>query len=160
MNVRRTAVRGLATAGLATALAVSPATSALASDAATQVSGLLTPDSAASCTAVPGAVAAYVATGSLVGCWYIDTFVVDNESAAGSFVSHGTETFDGCLESRCGQFFTTYTFTARVVDGVEKHGRCHHPVVGGTGGFAGATGEITMKDLPDGCSTYRGTIRL
>jgi hypothetical protein len=159
MNLRRTAVRALTTTGLATALAAAPTTAALAA-AATQVEGLLTPDTSATCTAHPSAAAAYVATGSLVGCWYVDTFAVDHESAAGGFVAHGTETFDGCLGTRCGTFATTYTFTARYVDGVEKHGRCHHPVVGGTGGFAGASGEITMKDLPDGCSTYRGTIRL
>ena len=158
MNARRTAVRVLATAGLATALAAAPTTAALAAGA-TQVEGLLSPDTAGTCTAHPAAAAAYVATGSLVGCWYVDTFDIANESAAGGFVSHGTETFIGCLDSRCGQFFTTYTFTARFVDGVEKHGRCHHPVVGGTEGFAGASGEITMKDLPDGCSTYRGTLR-
>ena len=159
MNVRRTAARAFATTGLATAVAVLPATAALASGA-TQLEGLMAPDTAATCTAHPGAAAAFVVTGSLVGCWYVDTFEVDHASAAGGFLARGTETFDGCLGGRCGRLFTTYTFTARVVDGVETHGRCHHPVVGGTDGFAGATGEITMKDLPDGCSTYRGTIRL
>jgi hypothetical protein len=158
MNLRRTALRTLATAGLTTALAAAPTSAALAAGA-TQVSGLMSPDTAGACTAHPAAAAAYVVTGSLVGCWYVDTFDVEHESAAGGFVASGTETFDGCLGSRCGTFSTTYTFTARVVDGVEKHGRCHHPVVGGTEGFAGASGEITMKDLPDGCSTYRGTLR-
>jgi hypothetical protein len=28
----------------------------------------------------------------------------------------------------------------------EIHGRCHHPIVGGTGDFAGAKGVINFKD--------------
>ena len=127
---------------------------------ASQVAGLMRPDASGTCTAHPGAAAAYTVEGDLVGCWYVDTFVVDNETPSGSFQSHGSETFDGCLGTRCGTFATTYVFTARFVDGVETHGRCHHPVTGGTGGFTGVSGVIEMKDLPDGCSTYRGTLRL
>jgi hypothetical protein len=151
--------RLLSTTTLTAALALAPAGTAFAAGA-TQVEGLLRPDQAGHCLAHPDAAGAYTVEGSLVGCWYVDTFVVDNESSAGGFTSHGTETFDGCLGSRCGTFSTTYTFTARYVDGAEKHGRCHHPVTGGTGGFAGVGGEIHMKDLPDGCSTYTGALKL
>ena len=28
----------------------------------------------------------------------------------------------------------------------EIHGRCHHPIVDGTGDFAGATGVLQFKD--------------
>ena len=49
----------------------------------------------------------------------------------------------------CGTFETTYTFTAKYVDDTfaeEIHGRCHHPIVDGTGDFAGATGVLQFKD--------------
>jgi hypothetical protein len=49
----------------------------------------------------------------------------------------------------CGTFSTTYTFTAKFVDDTfaeEIHGRCHHTIVSGTDGFAGATGMINFKD--------------
>ena len=126
----------------------------------TQVGGLLEPDQDGSCTARPDAAATYDVSGSLVGCWYVDTFIVDHDSNAGGFVSHGTETFDGCLGTTCGHLFTTYTFTAKYEGDVEAHGRCHHPIVGGDGGFAGAGGVIAMKDLPNGCAAYRGHVTL
>jgi hypothetical protein len=121
----------------------------------TQVSGLLSPDSAESPACEPGT-GAYVVSGTLVGCWYTDTFVVEHTSAAGGFRATGTETFVGCLGSDCGRLFTTFTFTAKVVDGIETHGRCHHPIIGGDGDFAGAAGVINMHDLPNGCATYKG----
>ena len=49
----------------------------------------------------------------------------------------------------CGTFETTYTFTAKYVDDTfaqEIHGRCHHPIVAGTGDFAGIKGVIDFKD--------------
>ena len=126
----------------------------------TPVAGLLEPDVDHSCTANPDAAAAYDVSGSLNGCWYVDEFIYKNESNAGGFVATGTETFDGCLDTRCGHFFTTYTFTARYIGDVEQHGRCVHPITGGDGGFDGVSGVITMKDLPNGCATYRGQLRL
>jgi len=141
-------------------LAASVGTAAAGDRGTTQVAGLLEPDQDASCTANAGAAATYDVSGDLVGCWYVDTFVVDHSSSAGGFVAHGTETFDGCLGGRCGHFFTTYTFTAKYEGDVEAHGRCHHPIVGGDGAFAGAGGVIEMKDLPNGCATYRGHVTL
>ena len=49
-----------------------------------------------------------------------------------------------------------HVFTYKIVDGVEVHGRCHHPFVGGDGGFAGVSGVLQMLDLPNGCALYKG----
>ena len=103
-------------------------------------------------------------SGSLDGCWY--TYVSDSKfNPSGTYQEIGTELFVGCLNSStCGTFETTYTFTGKFVDDTfteEIHGRCHHPIVGGTGGFAGATGLILFKDdVVNGCFEYRGHISL
>ena len=137
--------------------------SALAGNGVTQLSGLLSPDSVESpaCTGAgdPGAQVGYVATGSLEGCYYIDTITSERSNPGGGYVATGTETFVGCIDSACGRLFTTFTFTAKfAADGSEIHGRCHHPIVGGDGDFAGATGVINMHDLPNGCATYKGHV--
>ncbi len=100
----------------------------------------------------------YAMTGSLVGCWWIDTFESKSDPTKSHYVATGTEHFTGCLGPTCGTFFTTYTFSAKT-DGpwptsAEIHGRCHHPVVGGTGGFAGASGEISFHDVVDVSPPY------
>ena len=97
-------------------------------------------------------------TGSLVGCWVIDTFETKSDPAKATLLATGTEHFTGCLGSTCGTFFTTYTFTAKF-DGpwptsAEIHGRCHHPIVGGTGGFAGASGVLSSHDVVDVSPPY------
>lgn len=122
----------------------------------TQVSGLLTPDTANVCTKEANSVATYTVSGSLVGCWYVDEWTIRNETPSGSIQASGTEMFDGCFGERCSRFWTEYTFTYKVVDGVETHGRCHHPIVAGDGGFTGVTGVLQMHDLPNGCSVYKG----
>ena len=87
-------------------------------------------------------------TGSLHGCWY--TYVSSSKfNRSGTYQEKGTEIFVGCLNGTCGTFETTYTVTAKYVDDTfaeEIHGRCHHPIVGGTGGFAGAKGVINFND--------------
>jgi hypothetical protein len=87
-------------------------------------------------------------TGSLHGCWY--TYVSSSKfNRSGTYQETGTEIFVGCLNGTCGTFETTYTFTAKYVDETfdeEIHGRCHHPIVGGTGDFAGAKGVLLFKD--------------
>ena len=100
----------------------------------------------------------YAMTGSLVGCWWIDTFETKSDEAKSHFRASGTEHFTGCLGTTCGTFFTTYTFSAKT-DGpwptsAEVHGRCHHPVTGGTGGFARASGEISFHDVVDVAPPY------
>ena len=57
----------------------------------------------------------------------------------------------------------SYTFTAKYdpTFTMELHGRCHHPVVGGTGDFAGVTGVLDFQDDPvTGCAYYRGHLDL
>jgi hypothetical protein len=87
-------------------------------------------------------------TGSLNGCWY--TYVSKSQfNPSGTYLEQGTEIFVGCLNGTCGTFETTYTFTAKYVDDTfaeEIHGRCHHPIVSGTGSFAGVKGLLNFKD--------------
>jgi hypothetical protein len=159
MFIRRFARNAVAALGLSTLVLASALAPTALAGGATQIRGLLEPDIAAACPASVGALGAYVASGSLEGCWYVDTAEFKNESQNG-FLAVGTEHFTGCLNgSTCGTFFTTYSFTAKIVDGVEVHGRCNHPISGGTGGFAGVSGVIHMHDLPNGCAIYNGEVR-
>jgi hypothetical protein len=142
---------------LATTIAVALAATPVAAGSQTQVRGLLTPDTAGICGEDAASVATYTVTGDLTGCWYIDEWTIRNETPSGAIQASGTELFSGCLDgSRCGHFWTKYTFTYKVVDGVETHGRCHHPIVRGDGGFAGVRGVLQMHDLPNGCAVYSG----
>lgn len=105
----------------------------------------------------------YLMTGDLQGCWWIDTAI--EGPSRGTALIRGTEHFTGSIGSRYGTFYTTYTFTAQFDDetGAELHGRCHHPVVGGEGDFAGISGVLTFKDVVDVIPNYypyRGTLRL
>jgi len=104
-------------------------------------------------------------SGSLVGCWYtdIETAVI---TPGGVYHESGTELFVGQLDGGpAGTFTTTYKFDAKLnADGTEVRGRCHHPIVSGsgTGGFAGATGRVDFKDIIGDPVTYeyRGHISL
>ena len=89
----------------------------------------------------------YAMTGSLEGCWWVDTFDLKRTAAQGTMLATGTEHFDGCLGQVCGTFWTTYTYTARFDGATELHGRCHHPIQSGVGGFAGARGELSFTDV-------------
>jgi hypothetical protein len=102
-------------------------------------------------------------TGSLQGCWY--TYVESAKfNRSGTYQETGTEIFVGCQNGTCGTFETTYTFTGKYVDDTfaeEIHGRCHHPIVRGTGGFAGAKGLVNFKDdVVNLKLDYRGHISL
>jgi hypothetical protein len=109
----------------------------------------------------------YAMTGSFVGCWWIDTFETKSDLDKAHYRATGTEHFEGCLGAVCGTLTTTYSFTAKT-DGpwptsAELHGRCHHPVTGGTDGFAGATGEISFHDVVNVSPPYYpywGNVRL
>ena len=101
-------------------------------------------------------------SGSLDGCWY--TYVSASKfNPSGTYIEQGTEIFVGCWGTTCGTFETTYTFTAKYVDDTfaeEIHGRCQHPIVGGTGDFAGAKGVILFKDdVVNLKFDYRGHIK-
>jgi hypothetical protein len=116
----------------------------------------------------------YRMAGDLVGCWYTDDFVVTQakDNPGGSFKASGREHFIGCIDTNgngsCGagepygRFNTTFTFTAKLAPtGDEIHGRCHHPIVSGSGGFAGATGVLSFKDIPsEGRFPYHGNVQL
>jgi len=145
---------------VATVVALTASSIAMARSS-TQVSGLLTPDTAGVCVEDAASVATYTVTGNLAGCWYIDEWTIRNETPSGAIQAKGKEVFSGCLNgNHCGHFWTTYTFTYKVVDGVETHGRCHHPIVGGDGGFAGVSGVLQMHDLPNGCAIYKGHLNV
>lgn len=109
------------------------------------------------------ALATYGMDGDLGGCWYTDTFEVKRETPSGSVIAFGTEHFIGCLNgTTCGSFKTTFTFTGKYAGLTEIHGRCHHPIIAGSGtdGFAGVSGVIEFKDIPSLHEyPYHGTIK-
>ena len=145
--------------GLALLVAASLAAAPVAAGSGTKVTGLLTPDTEGVCTEDDASVANYTVTGNLSGCWYIDEWTIGNETPSGSIQAYGTEMFSGRLNGGpWGHFWTEYTFTYKVVDGVETHGRCHHPIVKGDEGFAGVSGVLQMHDLPNGCAVYTGQL--
>jgi hypothetical protein len=111
--------------------------------------------------------------GGLIGDWAITSF----EEIAKSPYYHakGTETFKGCLDRRrdrsCkGDPSGTLSFTMEYwalfgsADPASLvWGACFHPVVSGTGAFAGARGAIQMVDTPTsgGIATgYIGNVTL
>jgi outer membrane protein assembly factor BamA len=141
-----------------------------ASAASVQVSGVQTPVSSGPCFD-PGALASFTMQGSLTGCWYIDTINQKYQPTSGTFQDTGTEHFAGCLDldgdQACtaadpqGTLYFSFQFTGKVdpVTLAEIHGRCQHPIVAGTGGFAGARGVLTFKDdVTNGTSLYRGPV--
>jgi hypothetical protein len=110
--------------------------------------------------------------GSLIGCWYTDTFN-PIYSTPDAIVATGSEHFVGCLDlnrnGRCahsdpaGSLALTYVFEAKYdpVTQQEIVGGCQHRIVSGTGDFAGATGRINFTDnVTNGTSSYRGYITL
>lgn len=154
----RKAVLAVATALVAAALA------AAAHAGTTQVSGV---------QSAPQADGSYVMSGSLIGVWWTTSFGLKGIEPSGGVQGSGTETFIGCLDRNgsgtCdsgdlnGSIDFTFTFSAKYdpTFTTEKHGRCHHPVVGGTGDFAGVGGVLDFKDDPvTGCSSYRGHLDL
>jgi hypothetical protein len=110
-------------------------------------------------------------TGGLVGRWATTSFEV---VATEPYVEgNGTEEFSGCIDRRrdrsCkGDPSGTISFEFRYwglygsADPASLiWGSCWHPVVGGTGAFAGAAGVVTFVDspTPNGVKTsYVGTI--
>lgn len=112
--------------------------------------------------------------GSMVGKWYTLTFVPLYESNT-LIIGTGRERFDGCVNrnGRPGcqaadpsgtlRFSYVYWASFDASTGALIAGHCTHPVLGGTGSFAGARGIVSMRDKPVGDdvrTTYRGTIVL
>jgi len=110
----------------------------------------------------------YDMTGSLVGAWITTSAECRVHAKTGQ--CSGTELFDGFLDANgngiddgAAEPDGTMTFTFTYSWSASGNGRCHHPITGGTGGFAGATGVITMKDRPTPTglvTTYQGHVAL
>jgi hypothetical protein len=110
--------------------------------------------------------------GSLIGCWYTDTFNLINSTASGVIYGTGREHFVGCLDvrrkggcsnkHRTGTLAMTYSFLAQYdAKGREIWGGCQHKIVSGTGGFAGAAGRIDFQDnVANGTASYLGLLTL
>ena len=109
----------------------------------------------------------------LIGCWYTTSFEVGVFTPSGVLTARGTEEFWGCLDQAgdgacdagdpSGSLALSFSFSAKYDPATFAllHGRCQHPVTGGTGDFAGATGELRFKDDPaTGCSYYSGHVTL
>jgi hypothetical protein len=110
---------------------------------------------------------------ALIGFWYSRSFVLGVLTPSGVLTSTGTEEFVGCLDANgnraCdssepdGTLSLTFEFSGKfdLATFSQLHGRCHHPVVGGTGDFAGATGVFRFKDDPAaGCAFYSGHLKV
>jgi hypothetical protein len=93
-------------------------------------------------------------TGSLEGCLY--TKVITSKSTPGGvYLESGEGVFIGTLDGGpAGTFATTYKFESKwdpdVSSGVEVRGRCHHPIVkgSGTGGTHVAYVTAELNDRP------------
>jgi hypothetical protein len=152
-------------------VAASAAVAGASGSAGSAVRGVQTPVYSGPCFD-PAAFASYTMGGDLVGCWYIDTIALTGLQPSGTVELAGTEHFVGCLDrdanAACGAgdptgtFATTFTFTGKYdASGNELHGRCHHPIVSGTGGFATVSGVIDfVDDVSTGCASYTGSVRL
>ena len=109
----------------------------------------------------------------LIGYWWTTTFELGVVTTSGVVHGEGNERFDGCLDANengvcdpsdpAGSLYLTFTYSGKFDPETFAllHGRCHHPITGGSGGFAGATGVIQMRDDPvTGCTYYRGHLKL
>jgi hypothetical protein len=165
-------VRGLVASGLTSIALLAIGAGPAAAAGATVVSGSQSAP-VASCGGQTS-LGTFVMSGDLIGCWYTDTADVRSSSSGGTAVFSGTEHFVGCIDanhnSACGTgdptgtWHTTFTFSAKFdAAGHEIHGRCHHPIVSGTGGFAHASGVISFHDIVNGTvvtSRYSGPVSL
>ena len=151
---------GILLAGMMALAAFGPAMAA----GNTQIAGDGAYDSEGHCTGDPDSWFTMQMSGDLVGCWYNHGWVVTHNTPSGAYQERGTETFVGCLAdgTTCGTFNTTYTFTGKYApDGSEIRGACQHPIVRGTGDFAGISGQVNFKDnVTTGVAAFKGHIKL
>jgi len=116
---------------------------------------------------------ANVMAGSLIGCWYTDTYTVISTTPTGVTHAIGSEHFVACLDigrrgdckepDSAGTLALTYTFEYKQDPATQQEiwGHCEHQIVSGTGDFAAAAGRIDFKDnVSNGTSAYRGHITL
>src|SRR5262245_54267315 len=115
----------------------------------------------------------YEMHGDLVGRWNTTAFTTNYAGADGQFVGSGKELFTGCRDAdRSGacdvgepagtiRFSFVYWATYDPKTKALVKGQCVHPVLGGTGAFAGVKGVVHMKDAPTAAgprTTYTGTL--
>ena len=113
----------------------------------------------------------YVMRGGLVGDWTITGFT--ELATSPIYKAKGTELFSGCIDVRrdgsckgdpSGKLRFTFKYWAQFDGtGALVWGSCVHPITGGTGAFANATGVLAMVDTPtaQGVSTsYIGHVTL
>jgi hypothetical protein len=120
---------------------------------------------------VDEAAGTFKVTGGLVGRWATTSF--EEVATEPYFEGKGTEEFSGCLDRRrdrsckgdpSGTISFEFRFWALYATPDPASlvwGSCWHPIVGGTGDFAGASGVVTFVDSPtaNGVKTsYIGTI--
>lgn len=105
-------------------------------------------------------------TGDLEGCHYV--FVESSTCLpSGVYREMGTEIYVGAGGTGDkGTFRTTYRFEAKYEEcttlSFEIHGRCQHPIIGGsgTGNYEGVSGRLDFKDdIEAGNFPYRGHLR-
>ena len=102
----------------------------------------------------------YTVQGDLLGTWNITAFTTHYQGSEGQFVGSGKELFAGCRDvDRSGACDTgepkgtirfTFIYWATLDPKTQAlvKGQCVHPVLGGTGAFAGVKGIIHMTDSP------------
>lgn len=115
----------------------------------------------------------YKMSGGLRGSWAITSF--EELGTSPLYHASGTEQFRGCLDRRrdrsckrdpSGTLSFTFEYWALFASADPESlvwGACWHPVVSGTGDFAGAQGVVQMVDTPtrQGVKTaYIGTLTL
>jgi hypothetical protein len=116
----------------------------------------------------------YDSHGGLLGDFWILTFVPLYESDS-LVIGTGSERFVGCvdvdLDEACGEsepsgelrFDYVQWATFDPSTGALIEGNCTHPITGGSDGFHGARGLVTMHDVVvdgDVRTTYEGTVVL
>ena len=95
----------------------------------------------------------YLMTGALEGCWWITEFNPQSGDSSHNLRATGKEHFEGFIGSLEGSFDTSYQYTAKFdgpwTSSAEIHGRCHHPIIAGsgTGDLAGITGQLSFTDV-------------
>lgn len=161
-------------------VALALAASASAGNGTTQISGSQTalPDEVVgSVLYFRSALTADPGSPGLDGQWYqavwnlaTDAPVIDCKLQSKTAQCTGTEWFDGFLDRNgngvqdLGEESGTLSFTFDYSASASGNGRCHHPIASGTGGFAGVTGQLTMKDRIGPCgeavTTYLGHLSL